>query len=101
MKAIVKLALLGAIAVAVAVAVRSLRAATEGGTASASPHGAAGAARLAEPLSATHGPSVEAKPAGRRTRAELYEEAKRRGIRGRSKMTKAQLEATLTKGDSQ
>jgi hypothetical protein len=32
------------------------------------------------------------------TRAELYEEAKRRGIRGRSKMTKAELEQALQTG---
>ena len=31
-------------------------------------------------------------------RDELYAEAKRRGIRGRSKMTKAQLQAALEKG---
>jgi hypothetical protein len=32
------------------------------------------------------------------TRAELYEEAKRRGIPGRSNMTKAQLQTALEKG---
>ena len=31
------------------------------------------------------------------TKQELYEEAKRRGIRGRSSMTKAQLQAALAK----
>jgi hypothetical protein len=31
-------------------------------------------------------------------RAQLYEEAKRRGIRGRSKMTKAELQAALSEG---
>jgi hypothetical protein len=31
------------------------------------------------------------------TRNELYEEAKRRGIRGRSRMTKAELQAALRK----
>lgn len=35
---------------------------------------------------------------GDATRAELYEEAKRRGIRGRSKMTKAELQAALAEG---
>lgn len=34
--------------------------------------------------------------AGGRTRDQLYAEAKRRGIKGRSKMTKAQLEKALT-----
>jgi hypothetical protein len=33
--------------------------------------------------------------AGGRTRDQLYEEARRRGIRGRSKMSKAQLERAL------
>ena len=33
--------------------------------------------------------------AGGRTRDQLYEEARRRGIEGRSKMTKAQLERAL------
>lgn len=32
------------------------------------------------------------------TRAQLYEEARRRGVRGRSKMTKAELQAALAKG---
>jgi plasmid stabilization system protein ParE len=32
---------------------------------------------------------------GGRTRAQLYEEARRRGIKGRSKMSKAQLENSL------
>ncbi len=32
---------------------------------------------------------------GGRTKAQLYNEAKRRGIRGRSKMTKAQLESAV------
>lgn len=34
--------------------------------------------------------------AGGRTRDQLYAEARRRGIKGRSKMTKAQLEKALT-----
>jgi plasmid stabilization system protein ParE len=33
--------------------------------------------------------------AGGRTRDQLYEEAKRRGVKGRSKMTKAQLERAV------
>jgi ferric-dicitrate binding protein FerR (iron transport regulator) len=32
------------------------------------------------------------------TRSELYQEAKRLGVRGRSKMTKAQLRAAVTEG---
>lgn len=35
---------------------------------------------------------------GGRTYRQLYEEAQRRGIRGRSKMTKAELEAAVTRG---
>jgi hypothetical protein len=35
---------------------------------------------------------------GGRTRAQLYEEAKRRGIDGRSRMSKAQLERALGRG---
>jgi plasmid stabilization system protein ParE len=35
--------------------------------------------------------------AGGRTRDQLYEEAKRKGIAGRSKMTKAQLEHALSR----
>ncbi|MEU0521815.1 plasmid stabilization protein [Streptosporangium sp. NPDC006007] len=34
--------------------------------------------------------------AGGRTRDQLYAEARRRGVKGRSKMTKAQLEKALT-----
>jgi hypothetical protein len=34
----------------------------------------------------------------RATRAQLYREAQRRGVPGRSKMTKAQLKAALSKG---
>jgi hypothetical protein len=47
----------------------------------------------ASPSSATGAPA-RSEP----TRDELYAEAKRRGIRGRSKMTKAQLQAALEKG---
>ena len=39
----------------------------------------------------------EVEPPPQATRAELYEEAKRRDIRGRSSMTKAELEAALGK----
>jgi hypothetical protein len=36
---------------------------------------------------------------GGRTKAQLYNEAKDRGIRGRSRMDKAQLERALARGD--
>jgi hypothetical protein len=37
----------------------------------------------------------KARAHGERTRAQLYEEAKRRGVRGRSMMSKAQLERAV------
>jgi hypothetical protein len=36
--------------------------------------------------------------AGGRTRDQLYEEAKRKGVKGRSKMTKAQLQRAVGRG---
>ena len=36
--------------------------------------------------------------AGGRTKAQLYQEAKRKGIEGRSKMTKAQLQRAVERG---
>jgi hypothetical protein len=51
-------------------------------------------ARAAAPES----PPAAAQESGRASRAELYEEAKRRGIPGRSRMSKAELEQALSEG---
>ena len=104
MSAGAKLAVVAVVGAGAALAARALRA-------SARPRGAGPQAQAvpdplpSEPIAAGGQPAAPGGPAPRNgagpTRVQLYEEAKRRDIEGRSTMTKAQLAAALEKGDPQ
>ncbi|HEX2546326.1 MAG TPA: plasmid stabilization protein [Ramlibacter sp.] len=69
------------------------KAARKGGSKSASKSGKKSSSRSA----GKSGSSRASASSGERTRAQLYEEAKRRDISGRSAMNKAQLERALSR----